>query len=390
MPEPPRPPLPPPNPALDPALDAALDPPLDPPGKPAAAPAADALASGALAAGTTCSYFRDPDGHLWTNLRAADLPTAVRQCGRGSAPGDVEAPAGGLLWVDVDSRDPAQHALLRDVFRFHPLAVEDTLSAESRVRVEQYEDAYLFAIVRAVGFQESTPDPYDLRTQNLYFFLGRHYLVTVHDGPAPAVGRVRAHVDRNPALMARGVARVAHLVMDDAVDAYFPVLHGIDEFFDAIEPRVFEAFDERALQDIFQLKRLVLTLRRYLAPQREVFNVLANRPTDLIPHETQRYFADVHDHVLRVYDGLDAARDLLGSTLDSYLTQVSNRTGNASKSLAVVATLSTPFVVVAGMWGMNFERVPLSHHPHGFWLMLALQLALGAALLAVLRWRKLI
>jgi magnesium transporter len=158
----------------------------------------------------------------------------------------------------------------------------------------------------------------------------------------------------------------------------------------AIEPRVFEAFDERALQEIFQLKRLVLTLRRYLAPQREVFNTLANRPTDLMTPEAQRYFADVHDHVLRVYDGLDSARDLLGSTLDSYLTQVSNRTGNATKGLSVVATLSVPFVVVAGMWGMNFERIPLAGHPHGFWLMLAVQLALGAALLGLLRWRRLL
>jgi magnesium transporter len=216
-----------------------------------------------LARGTTCSYYRDADGHLWTDLAADELPTALRQCGARPAagtdrPGDA---AGGQLWVDIDSRDPAQHALLRDVFHFHPLAVEDTQSAESRVRVEEYEDAYLFAIVRGVAFQASTPDPYDLDTQNLYFFIGRNYLVTVHDGPSPAVGRVRAHVARTPALMGRGVARLAHLVMDDAVDAYFPVLDGIDDFFDAIEPRVFEAFDERALQDIFQLKRLVLTLR---------------------------------------------------------------------------------------------------------------------------------
>jgi magnesium transporter len=121
-----------------------------------------------------------------------------------------------------------------------------------------------------------------------------------------------------------------------------------------------------------------------------VFTGLANRPTDLMTPEAQRYFADVHDHVLRVYDGLDSRRDLLGSTLDSYLTQVSNRTGNATKGLSVVATLSVPFVVVAGMWGMNFQRIPLARHPHGFWLMLALQLALGAGLLVLLRWRKLI
>jgi magnesium transporter len=276
------------------------------------------------------------------------------------------------------------------VFHFHPLAIEDTLSTESRVRVEQYEDAYLFAIVRGVAFQEATPDPYDLRTQNLYFFIGRHYLVTVHAGPAPAVGTVRGQVERNPRVMARGAARLAHLVMDQAVDAYFPVLEGIDGFFDEIEPKVFTAFDERALQDIFQLKRLVLTLRRYLAPQREVFNVLANRPTDLITPEAQRYFADVHDHMMRIYDSLDSARELLGSTLDSYLTQVSNRTGQATKGLSVVATLSVPFVMVAGMWGMNFERVPFATHKYGFEYMVLVQLVIGVLLLLILRWRKLI
>ena len=346
------------------------------------------LVPGSVAPGTVCSHYRDADGHLWRDLKLADLPTALRHCAE--APAEAGEASTGQLWVDIDSTDPAQHALLRDVFGFHPLAVEDTLSADSRVRIEQYEDEYLFAIVRGVAFQEETPDPYDLSTQNLYFFIGRHYLVTVHQGPAPAVANVRAQVERNPRVMARGVARLAHLVMDDAVDAYFPVLHGIDDFFDEIEPRVFQAFDEKALQDIFQLKRLVLTLRRYLAPQREVFYVLANRPTELVQPEAQRYFADVHDHVLRIYDGLDSARELLGSTLDSYLTQVSNRTGQASKGLAVVATLSVPFVVVAGMWGMNFERVPFATSRFGFELMVLFQLAIGVLLVLILRWRKLI
>lgn len=339
-----------------------------------------------LAPDATCSFYRDPDGGLWRNLPVADIPAALQHCT--AAPRDSR-PANGQLWVDIDSANPAQHRLLTDVFQFHPLAVEDTASGDSRVRVEQY-DGYLFAIVRGVAFQESTPDPYDIKTQNICIFLGSNYLVTVHLGPAPAVGGVHGTVERNPGLMGRGVARLAHLVMDAAVDAYFPVLEGIDGFFDAIEPRVFAAFDEKALQDIFQLKRLVLTLRRYLAPQREVLNVLASRPTDLLTPEEQRYFSDVHDHVMRIYDGIDSARELLSSTLDSYLTQVSNRTGQASKGLTVVATLSVPFVVVAGMWGMNFERVPFATFRYGFEYMMLFQLAIGAVLVLFLRWRKLL
>jgi Mg2+ and Co2+ transporter CorA len=56
-----------------------------------------------------------------------------------------------------------------------------------------------------------------------------------------------------------------------------------------------------------------------------------------------------------------------------------------TKGLSVVATISIPFVVISGMWGMNFQEIPLAGHPHAFWWMLGLQLALGAALLVILR-----
>jgi magnesium transporter len=94
--------------------------------------------------------------------------------------------------------------------------------------------------------------------------------------------------------------------------------------------------------------------------------------------------------VLRINDSLDTFRELLSSTLDSYLTQVSNRLGSITKGLSVIATLSVPFVVISGMWGMNFERIPLHGNQHGFLLMVVIQLALGILLVALLRWKKLL
>jgi magnesium transporter len=104
----------------------------------------------------------------------------------------------------------------------------------------------------------------------------------------------------------------------------------------------------------------------------------------------QLYFRDIYDHVLRINDSIDTYRELLSSTMDSYLTQVSNRLGSVTKALSVVATLSIPFVVVSGMWGMNFAAIPLADAPHGFWLMLVAQAAAGVGLLAFLRWRRLL
>jgi magnesium transporter len=295
----------------------------------------------------------------------------------------------GTLWVDLDLSQPAQAALLGDLFHFHPLAIEDAFNPMSRVKVDEYPD-FMLVVARVVGFRESTPDPYDLDTANLNVFITRHVVVTAHVEPLPVIAELMKRLRANHDLLDRGPSRIAYLALDAAVDAYFPVLDGIDEFVDELEQRVFGHFDERLLHEIFQVKRLVISLRRYLSPQREVLGQLANRPSQFLPPEGQLYFRDVYDHMLRITDSLDSYRDLLSSTLDGYLTQVSNRLGKVSKSLAIVGALSVPFVVVAGLYGMNFDRIPLQHHPWGFEIMLGVQLLLGLLFLIGLRVKRML
>jgi magnesium transporter len=323
-----------------------------------------------------CSFHRTAGGEVERDLSPRALAAAA-------------ADRAGTLWVDIDSTNRHQHALLEKVFNFHPLAVEDTLNPNSRVKYEEY-DGFLFVIARAVKLEEETDDPYDVETQNLYFFLGPNYLVTVHAEPSDSVKAMIDRVAANDDLLARGPARIMHGVLDASVDAYFPLLDNLDELLDGLEERVFVSFDQSALRDIFGVKRLVLTLRRHLAPQREVLNQLTNRPTELLPASVQVYFRDVYDHVLRINDTLDTYRELLSSTLDSYLSQVSNRLSRSSKGLTVVATVTLPFVIMSGMWGMNFDHIPLAHAGHGFGLLVVLQLVVAAVLLILLRWLKLL
>ncbi|MEO8580202.1 MAG: magnesium transporter CorA family protein [Gemmatimonadales bacterium] len=295
----------------------------------------------------------------------------------------------GTLWVDVDTRDPDQVALLGDVFAFHPLAIEEVVNPESRVKLEEF-DRYVLLIVRTVAFCETTADPYDLETVNLSFFLGKNYLVTVHGADTNPVATTAELLKRKPELAAHGPAKLMHAIVDQAVDAYFPIIEKLDEFMDTLEEKIFARFDQDALREIFAVKRLVLNLRRHLSPERDALSTLTNRPSTLLTPDVQIYFRDIYDHVLRIYDSLETYRDLMGSTLDSYLTQVSNRLGMATKALGVVATVTLPFVVVSGMWGMNFEHIPLHSHPHGFMILMFAQLALGLTILAGLRWRKIL
>lgn len=322
-------------------------------------------------AGSVVGLMRLPDGTV-TNIVNADEVRAA-----------VETPDA-IVWVDLYLKAPEISALLKEVFHFHPLAIEDAENPASRVKVDEYP-TFLVVVARVVSFCESTPDPYDLETANLTVFVTERIIVTTHMQPLPVIEELITRVKENPHLLERGPARMAHLVLDVAVDAYFPVLDQLDEFVDEIEQRVFGQFDEKLLQEIFKVKRLVISLRRYLAPQREVLSALTMRPSRFLTQDAQLYFRDVYDHMLRITDALDSYRDLLSSTLDSYLTQVSNRLGAVSKGLALVGALSVPFVVVAGVYGMNFDRIPLSHHPHGFEIMVAIQLALGAILVLTLK-----
>jgi magnesium transporter len=292
-------------------------------------------------------------------------------------------------WVDLDATDANETALLSDLFGFHPVSVEEARSPETRVKVEEFDD-YLFVIVRTVGFQEQTvDDPYDLETVNLACFLGRNFLVTARCGKTSALDGLLETAASKPYLLAAGPARLLHLVLNEAVDEFFPILDRIEEFLNDLEERVFAHYDQATLRDIFSSKRLVLTLRRHLAPERDVFTMLANRPNAFLTADAQRYFRDSYDKVLRINDGLETYRELLSNTLESYLMQISNRLGNITKTLSIVATISVPFVVVSGMWGMNVA-VPFANEAHGFWTLLAVQLGLGALLLVGLRWRKIL
>jgi magnesium transporter len=322
------------------------------------------------------SCYHDETGRMRERLSEEEL-THVVQSGKGT------------LWVDIDVGDLEGMRLLSDVFHIHPLAIEDSQNPNSRVKIEEYSN-FLILIVRTVDWIEETDDPYDIETVNLTCFLGRNYLITVHGAHTRPVQTTLDMMHKNPELAAAGPARLMHAIVDEAVNAYFPIIDRLDEFMDDIEDRVFAQFDKAALREIFSVKRLVLSLRRHLAPERDVFAVLTNRPSSLLTLDTQVYFRDIYDHVLRINDGLETYRELLSATLDSYLTQVSNRLGTVTKALSVVATLSIPFVVISGMWGMNFDQIPLAHARYGFWIMLVVQLGIGALLVVALKWRKLL
>jgi magnesium transporter len=313
------------------------------------------------------TLYRRPDGTIEQELSPARIREIV-QSGQGE------------LWVDIDSTSNHQHALLEKVFEFHHLAIEDTLSPGTRVKLEEY-DRYMFVVIAGLRFDQATRDPFDLETFNLYFFLGKNFLVTVHAIAPKSCDLARERFTRNPDLLARGVEMAMHHIIDQSVDAFFPLVEELNELVDRLEQQLFREFNEELIHEIFKAKRAAFAFRRHIGPLRDVLNILTNRPSTYVRPETQLYYRDVYDHTIRITESVDTTRDLLSGVLETYLSQTSNRMNKVMKQLSIVATIALPLIVVGGIYGMNFQHLPLTDHPLGFVWALGSMAAISAVML---------
>jgi magnesium transporter len=300
-----------------------------------------------------------------------------------------------LLWVDVAEPQPEDIAWLEHTFGFHRLALEDVARQHQRAKLDDYPGYYFgvlyVARVDLVGRH--------ITTAELQFFWGATYLVTVHSAPMPEIEHLAARARDGTLTPVVGadrrqleIADLAYHLVDAVVDSYFPAVDAIAEWSDGIEEAMFAITRRPAqatLQAIFGLKKDLVEMRKVVAPGREVVNVVLRREHARFSEELMPYFQDVYDHIVRVTDSLDVHRDLLASALDTYLSIVSNDVSQTVKKMTAVTAILMVDALVAGVYGMNFDRMPELHWEYGYAYALALMalLSLGlAALFRRIRW----
>jgi magnesium transporter len=222
----------------------------------------------------------------------------------------------------------------------------------------------------------------------VHCYLSERFLLTVRSDQAPGLEDLRRHLARRPA--GGGTpAWLLHSVVDALVDSFLPVLNRYDERLELIEQAMFASPSKEQLQDVFRMKRRLLILRRVIGPQRDVFARLTGSLGDVpgMTRETERYYRDVYDHLVRLTERLDAQRDLMTGAIDLYLSSSSNRLNETMKQLTVIATIFLPLTFVTGFFGQNFRW--LVEHVGGWpafvGLGLGLDLVVAAALFVYFR-----
>jgi magnesium transporter len=297
-------------------------------------------------------------------------------------------PASGVvLWVDIAPPSVPESLILSDTFGFHPLSVEDAMSALQYPKVEPY-DGYLYVVLHGLAFTKGEEEGF--RTHDIDFFLGRNFLVTVHDGTSRSIGEIRDHCPRNQHILGDGPVALFHRIVDLMIDRYLPEVDEFEKWMDEIEEQVFSSGPAPGVvRDILDLKRQVSALRRIAIPQRDVIGRLARREFTDISSEMAYRFRDVYDSIVRLNDEAMMLQDRITGVLEAHLSNVSNRLNEVMKVLTVVSTIFMPLTLLSGVWGMN---IGLPHFPGGpevqFWWVIGIMIVLSGGMLTLLRVKR--
>ncbi|WP_025745661.1 magnesium/cobalt transporter CorA [Kallotenue papyrolyticum] len=284
-----------------------------------------------------------------------------------------------ILWLDLLAPSVAELRLLQEEFGFHPLAIEDAARPAQRPKVDSY-DHYYFVVFYCLRM-----DVDRLSITPIYLFIGHNYLVTVHHAPVPQIAETLRRWRAPDSPLGQDIGALIYALLDAIVDEYFPLMDAVADRAENLEERIFDRFDEGVLQAIFQLKKDLLQLRRVIAPERDVLNVMLRRDIPVFDQQDVTYLQDVYDHLLRTLDAVDTYRDLLSSALDSFLSMQSNRLNQVVKALTIASIILMSVTLVAGIYGMNFRYMPELEWRYGYAWALGLMAAIALGLILFFR-----
>ncbi len=288
---------------------------------------------------------------------------------------------GTLVWVDIPFPANEDFEFLKETFNFHPLALKDSAQAFHYPKLDDYKD-YLFLVWNDLKTNEDK-----LKLTELDIFLGENYLVTLHKGEIEELEQAYQLCLEN-GFIGKGTDWVLYYLLNSMVNDYFGFIDQLSDAIDLLGDKIFKEFKERHIKELFNFKHKLLLVRKVVAPEREILNLLSRYGSPLIKTETIIYFQDIYDHLIRITDLIDTLRDVISGTIDIYLSIVSNRLNEMMKKLTILATIFAVLTLITGIYGMNFQYMPELKWTYGYFVILGLMFVVSILLLVYFRVKK--
>lgn len=291
-----------------------------------------------------------------------------------------------VSWMDIQGL--GSETVLKqvgEIFKLHPLLLEDVVNVPQRPKVENYKEQ-LVIIAQMV---RATPDEDGFETEQVSFVLGKNYLLTFQeDQITDCFDLVRERIRTNQGKVRElGADYLTYLLLDSLIDGYFPVAEDYEERIEAIEDEIIRNPTRQIMEELYNVRRELLALRRLIWPLRNILNLLIRDTSGMITQEVQLYLRDCYDHVVQLWEIIEAYRELASSLMEVYQSSMGNRMNEVMKFLTVISTIFNPLTFIAGVYGMNFEYMPELKSKWGYFVCLGLMAVIASGLVYYF-WRQ--
>jgi magnesium transporter len=259
-------------------------------------------------------------------------------------------------WINVDGlHDVEVIEKIGNCFEIHPLVLEDIVNTDQRPKMEDFEK-YIFFALKMLYIDDKT---HEIHSEQVSLILGQNYVISFQEKVGDVFNAVRERIRRGKGRIRKMNADyLAYSLFDSIVDSYFIILERIGEKVENIEQDVISNPNPEILQQIYNLKREMIYLRKSVWPLREVINSVMREESKLIKKGTYIYLRDLYDHTIQVIDTIETFRDMISGMLDIYMSSVSNKMNEVMKVLTIFAAIFIPLTFIAGIYGMNFQYMP--------------------------------
>ncbi|MBW7458147.1 magnesium/cobalt transporter CorA [Paenibacillus sepulcri] len=283
-------------------------------------------------------------------------------------------------WVDFNAPSEEEAQLLQQHFHFHPLAIEDCHHWLQRPKLDHYDDIHFFVL--------HAMNPDTLAAEEIDMFWGSNFIVTFHSRPLKEMDEVWQRMAEHQRLREKGNVYLAYFIIDKLVDEYFPSLYRIEDQLNEIEIRGKNVPLHMLMNEIFEIRAKLLKIRKTIVPMTELLYRVINSERIEGLKERIVYFTDIYDHLLKLSETIEANRELTADIRDSYVSINSYRMNTIMKTLTVITTIFMPLTFIAGVYGMNFQRMPELAWHWGYYMVLLIMLAIGVGMYLWFRYKR--
>lgn len=276
-------------------------------------------------------------------------------------------------WINVIGiNDEAFIEALGTKFGLNSLVLEDAINTEQRPKIDEYDD-YIFGVFRML---------YLSREQEI---VGEHVALVLMDNTVLVFQEVEDDVfdgvrnrlkEKTGRIRSRGADYLFFALLDAIIDNYFLVLEHINERIEHLEDAVYSDPKPIIAQNIQELKKEILKIRRWIFPVKELISRLIDTDNPLIQKDTKLFLRDALDHMLEINESLQIYREMSMSLMEMYMSNMSNKMNEVMKVLTIMASIFIPLTFIAGIYGMNFDHMPELHMENGYYYVWGLMILL--------------